>query len=111
MAISWEWELIYPSEYDLNWDEVSYKENTVSPVVATVDNPNTPLWWNLNLLMDILLKFLTKEISENSTIWGFIPEEPPEQSQTFHPAKGCRLSKKQTTRKTKKFVIMNSTEK
>ncbi|MBK8397040.1 MAG: flagellar M-ring protein FliF [Leptospiraceae bacterium] len=62
-------------EYDLNWDEVSYKENNVSPVVAIVDNPNTP-YDETQLVDGYSLKVSDKETSEKFNGRGFTPEGP-----------------------------------
>jgi len=62
-------------EYDLNWDKTSYKENTVSPVVATADNPNTP-YDETTLVDGYSLKVSDKETSEKFNGRGFTPEGP-----------------------------------
>ncbi|HNI86862.1 MAG TPA: flagellar basal-body MS-ring/collar protein FliF [Leptospiraceae bacterium] len=62
-------------EYDLNWDEESFKENLVSPVIAKADNPNTP-YDETELVDGYSLKISDKETSEKFNGRGFTPEGP-----------------------------------
>lgn len=62
-------------EYVLNWDKVSYKENSVSPVVKIPDDPNTP-YSELELVDGNSLKVSSKETTEKFTGRGFTPDGP-----------------------------------
>ncbi|PJZ70047.1 flagellar M-ring protein FliF [Leptospira perolatii] len=62
-------------EYMLNWDKESFKDNTVTPVVATPDDPNTP-YSELKLVDGYSLKVSSKETTEEFTGRGFTPDGP-----------------------------------
>jgi len=62
-------------EYILNWDKESYKDNSVSPVVAIPDDPNTP-YSELKLVDGYSLKVSSKETSEKFAGRGFTPDGP-----------------------------------
>ncbi|EKR65495.1 MULTISPECIES: flagellar basal-body MS-ring/collar protein FliF [Leptospira] len=62
-------------EYNLNWDKESYKDNSVSPVVAIPDNPNTP-YSELKLVDGYSLKVSSKETKEDFKGRGFTPDGP-----------------------------------
>ncbi|HNF28631.1 MAG TPA: flagellar basal-body MS-ring/collar protein FliF, partial [Leptospiraceae bacterium] len=62
-------------EYDLNWDEVSYKENNVSPVVKIPDDPSTP-YNEMEIVEGNVLKVSSKDTVEKFTGRGFTPDGP-----------------------------------
>ena len=62
-------------EYDLNWDEVSYKENSVSPVVKIPDDPSTP-YNEMEIVEGNVLKVSSKDTVEKFTGRGFTPDGP-----------------------------------
>ncbi len=62
-------------EYDLNWDKVSYKENNVTPVIAKMDNPETP-YDETELVEGYSLKVSEKATSEIFDGKGFTPQGP-----------------------------------
>ena len=62
-------------EYNVNWDKETYKDNSVSPVVAIPDNPDTP-YSELKLVDGYSLKVSSKETQEDFRGRGFTPDGP-----------------------------------
>ncbi|MEM7182205.1 MAG: flagellar basal-body MS-ring/collar protein FliF [Spirochaetota bacterium] len=62
-------------ELILNWDKEKYKNNEVSPVVKTPDNPNTP-YSERELVEGNALRVSERRVSEQFIGRGFTPDGP-----------------------------------